>query len=680
MGSVSSTLQAQIQSTWKVNPEDVTIVRDTWGVPHIYAPTDAEVAYGVAWAQAEDKFKTMQQSLMFTKGLLGRVYGKSGAAADFLSGFVDMQSLVEERMSEDVSPEFMRYLEGFCQGLNSYAEKHPDDVLHKKLFPVTPADMLASYPLKIAAFIGMGGTLQELLYKNRFEKLADSLDMQEERGSNAFAVSRKITTNEKTYLIANPHVEIEGAEGWYELHVVSEEGLNFHGAMFPGSVSPQIGTNMHLGWTHTNNYYDDTDVFLLEMHPEKPLYYRFDDQWLPLEKRRVKLKVKLKWLPIPVTAKKTVYRSVYGPTIKSKSGRFFSIRMAPIFTIKTAEQWFRMNKASDLEEFKDALSLNGLSYFNITYADKDDNVFYIFNGLFPERAPGYDWRDLVPGNTAKTLWDTYVPLEERPQILNPDCGYVFNVNHNPYKCTCEDHWLDRNGYDSLVRYDQRDENPRSRRVRELLPHTGKISMADLKKIKYDARWPMDDPFAKIVARLQTYENDTLADVLAPIREWDLDNDIDAVAPTILFLFRMQRPSANMKDEDMARALQYAKDHLLKHFGTVDVPWGSFSRIRRGDAELPAYGYDDLLGNRWSRLDPENGKAYTRGGDTFMMFAQYDDEGLAVLETVVPYGNSDIADSPHYADQMKLYSEQMAKTIPLDRKSIFDTAERIYHPR
>jgi acyl-homoserine-lactone acylase len=685
---VAHTIDARQNRTFAdIDPKKVTIVRDQWGLPHIYAERDCEVAYGVAWAQSEDNFELIQQTMLFTKGLLGRVYGKEYAGGDFLTGLLRIDELVDSRINEDVSPEFMAYLDGFCQGLNAFADAHPNEVLHKKLFPVTVQEILASYPLKIAEFIGMGNVVGAILSGKQYDQLVEDVDLehQSQRGSNAFAFSSKVTTNGRTYFISNPHVSISGPEAFYEMHLVSEEGLNFHGAMFPGSVSPQIGTNTNLGWSHTNNYYDHTDVFLLEMHPDKPLHYKFDGQWIALEEIKLKLKVKLKALPFPLGVKRKVYWSKYGPTLKTKKGHFLAIRMAPIFTIKTAEQWFRMNKASNLEEFKEALSMNGLSYFNITYADKADNVFYIFNGLFPERTAGYDWEHVVPGNTSETLWDSYVPLGERPQILNPTCGYVYNVNHSPFKCTCEENWLHKTDYDTLVGYDRRDDNTRSLRFREI--YQGQpISMDQLKAIKYDTRYPEGGPFAETIRQLQQYQNDTLEDVLSLVRNWDLTYTMKSTAVPAAYLYdqrfswlKRQKPEEDVKTL-MADALYFAKDHLLKYFGKTEVALAEFSRIKRGDKDLPVYGFSDLLGNRWSKLDPENGRLYATGGDNFMMFVQYDESGVVEFESIVPFGNSNRPESPHYNDQMEMYAEKKAKTLTFDKDRILESAERIYHPQ
>ena len=288
-----------------INPDNITIARDQWGLPHIYAKTNPEVAYGVAWVQGEDHFELMQQQLMFAKGLLGKEYGKGGAAGDFFAGLLQLDELVEKRINKDVSPEFIKYLDGFCQGINAYAAKYPKKVLNKNIFPVNPKDILITYPAKIAQFIGMDREVRRVLYGTYDKRTKDYTF--ESKGSNAFAFQRKMTKDGRTYLISNPHVEMEGQEAFYEIHVVSEEGLNFHGAMFPGSVAPQVGTNPNLGWSHTNNYYDHTDVYLLKMHPTEPLKYEFDGQWLDLEEEKLPLKVKLKALPFPIGVKRKVY-------------------------------------------------------------------------------------------------------------------------------------------------------------------------------------------------------------------------------------------------------------------------------------------------------------------------------------------------------------------------------------
>lgn len=674
------------QST--INPANIDIVRDQWGIPHIFAKTNPEVAYGLAWAQAEDNFETMQQTLMFAKGLLGRKYGPDGAAGDFFSQLLKVEELVEARMQQDVSPEFMAYLQGFCDGANAYAEAHPKEVFIKDIFPVTPKDVLKSYPAKIAEFMGLGGTVSAILNGTYYDKKSQSIDFGQ-KGSNAFAFRSGMTTDGRTYLISNPHVSITGPEAFYEVHVVSEEGLDFHGAMFPGSVSPQVGTNRYLGWSHTNNYYDHTDVYLLKMHPTEKLKYEFDGQWLDLEEMDIKLTVKLKGLPFPVSVKRKAYWSKYGPTLESKQGNFFSLRMATYQTIKTPEQWYRMNLAKNLKAFKEALALDGLPYFNITYADKDDNVFYIFNGLFPERTPGYDWMNVLPGNTSKTLWESYVPLEKRPQIFNPACGYVYNVNHNPMKCTCENEWPNRINYDTLIGFDKIfDDNTRSLRFREIYEEGTKLSMESLKAIKYDVGLAKASSWGKIALQIVEMSQNSDNPLLVPFKNWNLQFSPDEVAPTLftlIYFYLNSHPSKsvlsgeNVPEAELYKAFGYANNHLMKYFKTVQLPYREFLRFKRGKKDKAVYGGYGMLAARWGQLSNENGRLYVTGGDNFMMFVQYDKNGVAEMESVVPFGSSTHPESRHFDDQMDLFASKGAKKLTFDKEAIYKNAERVYHP-
>ena len=673
-----------------INPDRITIVRDSFGVPHIFAPTDKEVGYGVAWAQAEDHFEMMQQTLLFTKAMLGKNYGKSLAPADFFSQLLALEEFAKVRLDTDVSPSFLEYVEAFCQGVNDYAEKYPKEVIDKKLFPVTADEVLRSYPLKIAQFMGLDRTLRNIL-SGAYDEAGKQVIV-EGKGSNAFAFSQKMTTNNHTYLIANPHVNITGPEAFYELHIASDEGLNFHGMMFPGSLSPQIGTNHFLGWTHTNNYFDHTDVFALEMHPTKENYYKFDDQWIPLVERDLKLAVKIKPVPFPIKVKRTVYYSKYGPTLKTDDGHYFSFRMGAYQTIKTAEQWFRMNKATNFEEFKAALAWNGLPYFNITYADRDDNIFYIFNGFFPDRNQSYDWSNVVPGNTSKTLWNSFLPLEERPQILNPKCGYVYNVNHTPYKCTCEESWLDQKDYNPAAGFQPfSNDNLRSFRFRETYTDGTSISMDQLKAIKYDVTFPKNSPAEKLAKNFCACDLPAYKPISDALCNWDLFHDPESAAPTYMVLAinwaRQNKKNLNVKasqkqvlnENEQKAVLSYIHEHLTQHFGTVNVPYKAFSVVRRGNKEKPAYGSVYTLGNRKSKIDPESGKAITTGGDNGMIFVEYNKDGVVSLETIVPFGSSSNPNSPHYDDQLDLYVNKQVKSMTLDREKVMARAKRVYHP-
>jgi acyl-homoserine-lactone acylase len=212
----------------KIDPNRIDIVRDKWGVPHIYAPTDAGVAYGLAWAHAEDDFKTIQQGFLASKAMLGSYLGKSGATIDFVLQLLQCRKIVEQRYDTDLSADFKLLLEGYAAGINAYAQAHPKELLMKKLFPANPKDMMTYLILQMALSSGVDGALEKIVSSKiplAFKK----------GGSNAYAINSKKSADGLTYLAINSHQPLEGPVAWYEAHLNSEEGWNILGALFPGA-------------------------------------------------------------------------------------------------------------------------------------------------------------------------------------------------------------------------------------------------------------------------------------------------------------------------------------------------------------------------------------------------------------------------------------------------------------
>ncbi|MEL6924238.1 MAG: penicillin acylase family protein, partial [Bacteroidota bacterium] len=363
----------------QINPDRIDIVRDQWGVPHIFAPTDAEVAYGLAWATAEDDFKTMQQQLLPIRGLAGQVFGVKGAVADVAVHLVEAHQIVEARYATDISPAFKKYLEAYAAGANAYAAKYPEEVLHKKLFPVRAKDVVKAFVLGVSLMAHVPRDLQQLL-NNKVK----AIQLPPATGSNAFAISRRKTTDDKTYLAINAHQPLEGVNSWYEAHLCSEEGLNILGACFAGSPVITVGANEQLGWAHTLNYADFADIFQLEMHPTDKRKYRFDNQWLTLEKYHTKARIKIMGF-LKVGKKQRFYKSKYGVTFETDNG-FFALRFPANHNIQSPEQWHRMSKANDWKSFRAAIDMQALPSMNLVYADRDDHI-HTGQGLHVDGGP-----------------------------------------------------------------------------------------------------------------------------------------------------------------------------------------------------------------------------------------------------------------------------------------------------
>jgi len=671
----------------QVNPDDITIVRDQWGVPHIYAPKDEGTAYGLAWASAEDNFHLIQENLLPVKGRLAEVMGKDGAIRDVFAHLINVQDIVEARYEEDITPKFKLILEAYAGGINSYAEHHPKEVLLKGVFPVGPKDVLKAYMLSMTFMTHVHFDIGRIL-KGYITK--DELNLGS--GSNGIAISNKKTNDGKTYLAINSHQPVEGPFGWYEAHLNSDEGLNILGANFPGGVSMLIGVNENLGWGHTLNFPDFDDVYKLTMHPKEKNQYLFDGKWENLEERKFKFKVKvLGFLKVPVT--KNYYWSKYGPTLKTKHG-VYSVRFPANMDIRSAEQWYRMNKASNLDEFMEVLDMQALAGINIVYADKDHNIYYLSNGLFPYRNPDYDWKKVLPGDTSATLWDNdFYPVEDLPQVLNPECGYVFNTNNTPFNATCPEENLDPDNFDKTMGF-QTGDNNRSLRFQYLINQYDKMSYEDFLHIKYD-NGIMDSAYNSYIENIEVLfsmdpaKYPDIQDAIALLEDWDRKSDIENIPASIavfsikyvvdhLFKSGVLPGSSTVEVDLFAEAIRAAKKHLLKYFGKLEVPLGDIQRHIRGDKSYPMAGAPDVLAAMHTDYY-KDGILKTRHGESYIELVKFSDEGVEI-ESVNTFGASSKKDSPHYADQMELFVNQKTKKMTLDRETIFKEAKSIYHPK
>lgn len=665
-----------LSSTAQFAPEEIEIIRDQWGVPHIYAPTDAQVSYGLAWAHSEDDFKTIQQTLLAAKQMLGVYLGKEGAPIDYVVGLLRCQDIVDDHIGE-ISPDFMKLVEGYTAGINAYAKHHPEELLVKKAFPLSVKDVFKAYVLSIAVQDGADRTI-----RNLFNGVIDTVTFST-NGSNAFAFSRSKTSDEYAYLAVNSHQPLEGPAAWYEAHLVSDEGWNMMGGLFPGGPVVFHGTNEYLGWAHTVNYFDKVDVFQLEMHPEKEDHYRFDDQWLQLEKREIKLKVKI-FLGLKIGVKRDAFYSVYGPVVKNDKG-VFAFKMAIFDEIRAIEQWYRMNKATNLDEFKKAMSMTAIPSFNTVYADRESNIFYVGNGRIPFRNPDYNWRQTLPGNTSKTLSKKYHPFTDLPQITNPQSGYVFNTNNSPFNATASEDNLQFGDYDATMGYREFDNN-RSYRFMELIEQYDQLSWEDFKAIKYDQQLPDSIVYGiniNPLFRMSTTGSGLQSEIIKLIQQWDRRANVDAIGPAQLdILYRIlldNSISDQPSNEDFLLAANKTHEHLMIHFGKIDVTLGEYQKLIRGESEQPLGGIPDVIAAMNSEPH-ENGKIKGSSGESYIMLVRYPESGLPIIETVNVFGASNKSNSPHYADQMEMYLNEELKSMTLDIEKVRQEAKSIYSPK
>lgn len=665
----------------QIDPTKIQIARDKWGVPHIFAKTDAEVAYGLAYAHAEDDFKTMQITLLAGKGMLGRHLGKDGAAADYVLGLIRARELVEEQY-HTLSPAYIKHIEGYCAGINAFAKEHPEQVFVKKAFPITVKQYLAGTVLSLCVISGLDRTIKNIL--------AGKVDVLEELkigGSNAIAIHpSKSVTGDEAYLAINSHQPLEGPVAWYEAHICSDEGLNVLGGLFPAGPVIFVGVNEKLGWGHTVNNQDKIDVFQLKINPNNKNQYEFDGQWLDLEKSKVKLRVKTKLGVIPVS--KTAYWSKYGATLKNEKG-FFSIRLGANMDIRGVEQWYKMNKSQNFSEFHKAMEMTAIPGFN-TFFTSADTIFYVSNGKIPFRNSEYDWSKTLPGNTSKTLWDSFHPLSDLPQYLNPTSGYLFNANNTPFNATSSANNLKAENFDKTMGYETSDNN-RSARFTELFNRQpGKLTYDDFKRIKYDARYPAKFHFPTNIDSLfllDEAKNPDIADMILTLKNWDHNTEIDSKGASIFtslyyYIYTKYRNIGFDRTISKAEAegiFRTVKEDLLKNFGKTDITLGEIQKIVRGDKELPISGMADVI-RAMHTVPHKNGTRKGYQGESYIAMVKFKKNQLPEIESVINYGASNHLESPHFADQMEMFTKQQLKPMTLDKSQVLKDAERVYNPK
>ena len=664
----------------QINPKNIDIVRDEYGIPHIYAQTDAEVAYGLAWANAEDDFTTIQEAYLAGNAMLSNYIGLKGAAADFITQFIGSKNLIEEKIGT-ISEDYMAVVEGYSQGLNAYASNNPDKVLYKKLFPITPKKMLMYSQLQL--FISNEGAYWAGRILNN-DTQDDFLD-QNLTGSNVIAMNSSKTVSGETFLAINTHQPLEGPTSWYEVHLNSQEGTNIIGTMYPGTPNVVIGVNEYLGWSHTVNYPDKTDVFKLRMKNKRK--YIVDEEEYELEKLKAKITIKVLGIPIKINRK--YYKSIYGPTLKNKSG-YYSIRTPTLFNVKALEQWWRMGKSKNFTEFYNNLKMKELPGFNIGYADKYDTIFYMSNGIIPKRAQGYNWKGIVPGDTKKTLWTEYHNIEDLPQVIQPESGFIYNANHSPFKSTSADENPNEENYNENMGYETYDNN-RSTRLIELIESYDRVSYDDFKDIKYDNSFPSKFNYnfmdISIIETLKLQAENDLFELLDIIQKWDRKTDIDSQGAGLYGVLyyqlvrnyrdEIQKNNKIVSKEILLSALADTKAYIINNFGSTEITLGDFQKLVRGDKELPIWGLPDVITAMSSR-PYKDGKHKVTQGESYIGLVRFNENG-PILESIISYGNSDNPESDHYTDQMEKYSKFQTKKMTFDKNIIYSEAKEIYNP-
>ena len=685
-GLVWEPLSATDQAAPAKRAYDVEIARDEFGVPHINGKTDADTAYGLAFAHSEDDFSTIQEVVSMARGRYGAMIGSDGAKIDYAFHLLGVRDTVDRRYAE-IPSDVRAVLDGYAAGLNHYADKHPSEISMSKLFPVSGKDIVAGFVLRAPFFYGLDNYIGKLVEGEPLPResaaamnpLGKDADM---NGSNAWAVAPSRMADGKTWLVSNSHQPLEGQVAWYEAVTHSGEGLDMAGALFPGSPFVLLGHNRHLGWTNTVNRPDLVDIYRLVLN-EAGDKYRYDGKWLPLSKQRIWLPVKIGWFTLPVP--QNFYRSVHGPVIKNDQGSF-AIRYAGIDNVKAVEQYYRNTKATNWDEWTKSMSTGGITGTNFIYADKTGRVAYIYNALFPDRTPGFDYTKILPGDTSAPVWKGPVTFDQYPKIVSPVSGFVQNANNTPYLAAGPGSEIDPLKTSPYLGVELGMTN-RGLQGTALMMADASITPDELIAIKMNTRYAKAgwvSGWMESLLAVDTSKAPKLAEAQKLLREWDWSSDGKGRADALAEGLIRQAARASYRGEklpDARTTLQEVVDEFTKRFGRIDPALGDIQRLRRGNVDLPLLGGTDTLRatTMWDRDQPD-GKFRVRHGDSYIMLVRWDKAGGVLSESIQPYGSAtNRPDSPHYTDQMKLYVAGKYKPVHFEWADALKNAKRKYRP-
>lgn len=672
---------------------DARIIRDNYGVPHIFGKTDADASFGFGYAHAEDDWETIQDVIIGARGITSQFKGKASAPQDFLYDLFKVENTVETQIST-ISPQARAAARAYADAINLWGAHNPQRVM-KGILPVSEYDIHNGMTWAAPFFYRLDETLQELFTaKDRPDvspwSQTSSLHLPSLetaatlRGSNGFAVAPARSDDGHTRLIVNSHQPLNGPYAWYEAHMVSDEGLNITGGTFPGvPIIPQ-GVTPNIGWTHTVNRPDLVDIYALDVDDvKKPKRYKLDGLWQDFEISQSKFRVKL-FGPFSLPVKRDMLWSKHGPVISTETGHY-AVRFAGLETMGALEQWYRMGKAQNMAQWRAALEINGVLSFNIVYGDKDGNIGHVYNARMPRRIEGPDWKQVLPGGKSELIWQAFRPPTDLPQIWNPDCGWLFSANATPFRLTDADCDLSREDFSATFGLEDRITN-RSRRAVTLLSADKAISRKALLDYRSDTKYDPQSNLMQLIVELvaQNYDESILTDAKEVLRNWDGDASFESRGAALAIITGMRAMGYEIRSPEMEplEALRDTAQDLMSRFGRLDPEWGQVLRMQRGEVDVPLEGGPDVLRAAYADRDGvrNSGTMNIFAGDSHIMVADWDAQGKLTLDSIHNYGAATLDQtSPHYADQAELFAKGGFKRMAVTLEDVLKVATRDYSP-
>lgn len=693
--------------------QEVTIIRDNWGIPHIYGKTDADAVFGLLYAQCEDDFKRVELNYIEKLGRLAEVKGQSVLYND-----LEIRLLIDEEEAKTdykkAAPWLKKLLDSYADGINFYLYKHPE------VKPVLLTHFEPWYPLlwtdgSIGAISTAGLTTGELktFYSGNSDKVAYvARETEIQTGSNGFALAPAKTTSGNSILYINPHTTFYFRP---EVQVHSEEGLNVYGAVTWGQFFIYQGFNDYCGWMHTSSNVDVADMYAEKIIRKKEkLFYEYDSKLLPLLEKNIIINYLENGKQIAKTFK--TYATNHGPIMAQRDGKWISLKSNNRSMEGLVQSWVR-TKSKGLEDYKKAMDLKANTSNNTVFADSKGNIAYWHGNFLPIRDPKLDWSKVMDGTTPATQWKGLHAVSESVHLYNPSNGWLQNCNSTPFSVSGSDS-PKKSDYPFYMAPDG--ESFRGVNAVRLLSKGEKYTIDKIIEDGYDRKLSIFEVL--IPALLKSFDqeekNDTavfsnLKEPIAVLREWNYYAAENSVATTLAneWAFKLnailRKTYTNEGESDQVEntiafannataaellpQLQEVIKELDTKFGSWQIPWGSINRFQRQTGEIDLAYNDDApslpiayASSLWGSLPAFKSnyqqntiKRYGSSGNSFVCAVEFGPRIKA--KSLLAGGNSGDPSSKHFNDQSIMYQNGQFKDVLFYKEDVLKNAERNYHP-
>ena len=689
--------------------ERVTIIRDDFGVPHIYGKTDADAVFGLLYAQCEDDFNRVEQNYIWATGRLAEVEGKEALYSDLRAKLFMTEE--EAKANYEKSPDWLKELcDAFADGINYYLETHPE-VKPKLLTHFEPwmpmyfsegsigGDIERIRTSKIKAFYEGGMAIP----KAKELEIQKQAEMAEPQGSNGIAISGKLTESGNTMLLINPHTSFYFRG---EVHVVSEAGLNAYGAVTWGQFFVYQGFNEKTGWMHTSTYTDVMDEFKENiMQLEDKMMYQYGEELRALETSEISLKYKegdtLKTKTFPA------YQTHHGPITHSEDGYWTASAMM-WEPVKALEQSFIRTKQNGYQGFREMMDIRTNSSNNTVYADAEGNIAYFHGNFIPKRDISFDYSKPVEGWNPKTDWQGLHTVDENIGLLNPENGWLQNCNSTPFTAALEFSPKKEN-YPNYMSIDR--ENFRGVHAIGLLKGTKAYTLDGLIELAHDPYLPAFEALIPGLVKAYNHRHDknpNLREAIDVLENWDYKTSKESVAMTLAHFYGTRYYQEGKYPKGMTpmervtfwgsvvgeqlKIFEKTIDQLTTDFGTWNMPWGEVNRYQRINGDI-RQNFDDskpsipigFASGRWGALAAYGARYTTEGankiygtrGNSFVAAVEFGDKVKA--KSILAGGQSGDLNSPHFDDQIQNYADVNWKAVPYYKEDVLKCAKEKYIP-